>query len=130
MIFPRITARTLINTPRYCRHLSTPPTSPKNPHLWLVIARDASDSGALDRRLKVRPEHLERAQNVTREGKVVLGGALLDEKKKERMVGSCMIFDVATKEEVEQFLKSDVYSREGVWVEWDIYPFKPAPLAK
>ncbi|KAJ3034919.1 hypothetical protein HDV00_004529 [Rhizophlyctis rosea] len=109
---------------------STRVASQQNPHLWLVIARDASDSEALKRRLKVRPEHLKRAEEVTKEGKVVLGGALLDERKLDRMVGSCMIFDLPTKAAVEEFLKSDVYSQNNVWEEWDIYPFKPANLKK
>lgn len=44
------------------------------------------------------------------------------------MIGSVMIAHAATKEEVIERLKKDIYTTSGVW-DWDkvqIYPFKSA----
>lgn len=45
---------------------------------FVVIARDFDDAGALERRLAVREKHLNRILPKVDEGRVLLGGGILD----------------------------------------------------
>ncbi|KAF1991103.1 hypothetical protein K402DRAFT_400582 [Aulographum hederae CBS 113979] len=99
---------------------------------WLVILPD--QPGALERRLKVRPDHLANvlADNKAGDDLWVLGGAFMSEVPKPGetpdMLGSAMVAVAATKEEVLERLKKDVYTTGEVW-DWEkvqIWPFKSA----
>jgi uncharacterized protein len=46
---------------------------------YAVIARDGTDPEAKARRLAVRPAHLERVAPFVERGRVLIGGAILDE---------------------------------------------------
>lgn len=46
---------------------------------YIVIARDGTDTEAKARRLAARPAHLERVGPFVERGRVLLGGAILDE---------------------------------------------------
>ena len=58
---------------------------------FLLIAYDGTDSGALQRRLAVREDHLNRISAMKKEGKFLLGGAILDDTGK--MIGSMIVYD-------------------------------------
>jgi uncharacterized protein len=92
--------------------------------LYLVIAKDGTDPNALARRQAVRAEHLEKIRPVLESGFLLLGGALLT--KEGGMMGSAMVLDAASEEEVWAFLKRDVYSKGNVWQQFEVYPFKIA----
>lgn len=86
---------------------------------------------SLQKRLNVRPEHLQNLQNDP-EDFWLFGGAFLEEPVKEgetpKMKGSAMLIRANSKEEVVERLKNDVYVTGGVW-DWDkvqIFPFKSA----
>ncbi|KAF1973178.1 hypothetical protein BU23DRAFT_554464 [Bimuria novae-zelandiae CBS 107.79] len=96
---------------------------------WLVIAPDYD--GALEKRLAVRPEHIAGLKKDD-ESFWLWGGAMLAEPIKDgetpKMTGSAMLIGAATKEEVLERLKRDVYVKGGVW-DWDkvqVIPFKSA----
>ena len=40
------------------------------------------------------------------------------------MIGSCMIWEAESEEEVRQKLQNDPYVEGKVWEDWDILPFK------
>ncbi|MCE2510911.1 MAG: hypothetical protein J4G10_08105, partial [Alphaproteobacteria bacterium] len=61
---------------------------------FLVIAKDGTDEGALERRMKVRDAHLAGVRKLHEEGKFIKGGAILDEEG--RMVGSGVIVAFAS----------------------------------
>jgi uncharacterized protein YciI len=42
------------------------------------------------------------------------------------MRGSLLIIEAATESEVSAFLKQDIYTRSGVWQDFEINPFRPA----
>ena len=98
---------------------------------WLVIVPDLE--GALQKRLDVRPAHLEGLKKDAEEF-WLWGGAMLEEPIKEgdagppKMKGSAMLIGARTQEEVVQRLKSDVYVQGGVWdlSKVQIIPFKSA----
>ncbi|EMD68354.1 hypothetical protein COCSADRAFT_33285 [Bipolaris sorokiniana ND90Pr] len=98
---------------------------------WLVIVPDHKE--ALSKRLAVRPKHLEGMKG-DREDFWLWGGAMLEEPiqpgdtNPPKMKGSACLIGAATREEVVERLKNDVYVQGGVW-NWDevqIIPFKSA----
>ncbi|MEO3432456.1 YciI family protein [Inquilinus sp. CAU 1745] len=93
---------------------------------FLVIARDGEDPDALDRRLKVREAHLAGARKLAAEGRMVEGGAILDDDGK--MVGSAVIVDFPDRAALDDWLRNDPYVTGDVWRKIDIMPFRIAPL--
>lgn len=93
---------------------------------FLVIARDGEDSHALDRRLKVREAHLAGARKLAAEGRMIEGGAILDDDGK--MVGSAVIVDFPDRAALDEWLRNDPYVTGDVWRKIDVTPFRVAPL--
>ncbi|KAH8821143.1 hypothetical protein F5884DRAFT_76107 [Xylogone sp. PMI_703] len=96
---------------------------------WLVIIPDQKD--ARERRLAVRPQHFKDLQPDLDSGFYRMGGALLEEVPKDDNLafqGSTVVAWAATKEEVLERLKNDVYAKNNVWdfSKIQIYPFKCA----
>jgi uncharacterized protein YciI len=91
---------------------------------YAVIARDGIDAGAKARRLAVRPAHLERVAPFVERGRVLIGGAILDEAGD--MVGSVLLTDFGSREEVEAWVAEDPYATGGVWKEIEVLDFRPA----
>lgn len=76
---------------------------------FVVKAYDGK--GMLDKRMEVRPRHLE---NMARLGRhVVCAGGLLDESGK--MKGSVLILDFADRKELDDYLAAEPYVVEKVW---------------
>jgi len=59
---------------------------------YVVIAHDHDDEAARQRRIEVRPEHMERCERSVAAGTLVFAVALLDDD--ERMIGSAMVVDL------------------------------------
>jgi uncharacterized protein len=91
---------------------------------YAVIARDGTDPEAKARRLAVRPAHLERVAPFVERGRVLIGGAILDEAGD--MVGSVLLTDFTSREEVEEWVAEDPYVTGGVWKEIEVLDFRPA----
>ncbi|EGW35476.1 uncharacterized protein SPAPADRAFT_146775 [Spathaspora passalidarum NRRL Y-27907] len=65
-------------------------------------------------RTKVRPQHFaELVPSVA--NPIVAGGAIYHDDAKTKFAGSWLQLDLTSKEEVIEFLRKDVYYREGVW---------------
>lgn len=93
---------------------------------YLILAYDGTDPGALDRRLAVRPRHLEVARAMADAGTLREGGALLDEEG--RMVGSMAIVEFADRADLDRWLETDPYVTGGVWQDIQVRPYRRAPL--
>ncbi len=91
---------------------------------FAIIARDGIDENAQDRRLNVRPLHLDGAKKLKENNQLVLGGALLDESGNMR--GSIMIVQFETEEEFKAYLENEPYVKDGVWKDIEVKPFKVA----
>ena len=91
---------------------------------FVIIARDGTDADAVSRRSQVRPAHLEGIHPLVDRGHVPLGGAVLD--AGGQMIGSVMVVDFPTREDLDTWLSSDPYVTGGVWKEIEVYPFRPA----
>ncbi|PWW32199.1 hypothetical protein DFO73_101462 [Cytobacillus oceanisediminis] len=92
---------------------------------FIVTAYDGKDEKALERRLSVREEHLQGVERRFKEGEHLYGGAILDEEGK--MIGSMMVVEYPSREELDQWLKEEPYVTEKVWQKIDIQPCRVAP---
>ncbi|KAI1312641.1 hypothetical protein EDD11_002913 [Mortierella claussenii] len=96
---------------------------------FIVIARDFQDAEAPIRRAAVRPQHLLGAKELKKSGALQLGGAILsDHSESGKMIGSIMVFNAESEEEVASILAKDQYVTERVWEDYQILPFRQAAL--
>jgi len=91
---------------------------------FLVLARDGTDEGALERRQKTRPSHLESIGPLVDAGNVLVGGAILSEGGE--MIGSMLLVDFPSREDLDAWLTRDPYVRDEVWKEIEVQPFRTA----
>ncbi len=76
---------------------------------FLVKAYDGPNM--LDKRMAVRPRHLEGMAKLGRQ--VVCAGGLLDDDGK--MKGSALVIEVENRAALDDYLNSEPYVLEGVW---------------
>ena len=81
---------------------------------FIVTAYDGENK--LEKRLEVRPRHLEGMAKLG--GHVVCAGGLLDEEGK--MKGSALVLDFADRAALDEYLKNEPYVTEGVWEKIDV----------
>jgi len=91
---------------------------------YIITGYDHTDEGALDRRMAVRPHHLDGAKELRANNNYVMGGAILDDDGK--MTGSVMVLQFETDEELEAWKKKEIYITAGIWETVDVKPFKVA----
>ncbi|MFN3379435.1 MAG: YciI family protein [Runella zeae] len=94
--------------------------------LYVIHAYDYTDAEALERRMTARPHHLEGAKTLKENGNFVMGGALLDPDGK--MIGSMMVVDFDTEDQMNQWLHNDPYVTGKVWERIDAKPFRKADV--
>ena len=76
-----------------------------------VIIKAYDGAGMLEKRMEVRPRHLE---GMARLGShVICAGGLLDEEGK--MKGSALVMDFDDRNELDAYLASEPYVQEHVW---------------
>ncbi len=75
------------------------------------IVRAYDGENMLEKRMEVRPRHLENMSNV--KGKVLFAGGLLDDEGK--MKGSVLILDFDDPALIDDYLASEPYIQEKVW---------------
>ena len=76
---------------------------------FLVKALDGE--GMLDKRMEVRPRHLEGMKALGRQ--IICAGGLLDEQGK--MKGSALVMEFPDRAALDLYLKNEPYVVEGVW---------------
>ncbi len=92
--------------------------------LYIALAHDGSDPEAAARRQRVRATHLEGIRPAVDSGMLQLGGAILDDAG--TMIGSVLLLEAESADAARDFIDNDIYSREGVWQDVEIYPFQRA----
>lgn len=75
------------------------------------IIRAYDGEGMLDKRMEVRPRHLEGIEKVREH--VICAGGLLDEEGK--MKGSVLIMEYENQEQLDDYLAHEPYVQEKVW---------------
>lgn len=92
---------------------------------FLLKALDAQDPDVLNRRLAARADYVQIVDALRDQGKVRFGAAILN--SEERMIGSIMVFDVASRDELDLILTNEPYVKNKVWGEIEIQPCKVGP---
>ncbi|MBS1220479.1 MAG: YCII-related protein [Proteobacteria bacterium] len=94
--------------------------------LYAILGRDAP--GTLDRRLAVRPAHLERLNALLNEGRLILAGPLpaIDspDPGPAGFQGSLVVVAFPTLEEAKAWAEADPYVAAGVYAAVEVYPFR------
>jgi uncharacterized protein YciI len=94
--------------------------------LYAIISEDVENS--LPLRLPVRPQHLERLERLTLEGRLVLAGpfpAIDSENPGEAgFTGSLIVASFDSLADAEQWADSDPYKAAGVYHHIVVKPFK------
>ena len=83
---------------------------------YLITAYDGED--ALARRMAVRPRHLENLARII--SRVICAGGLQDESGKT--IGSALVMDFASREELDEYLAGEPYVTGGVWKDIRVEP--------
>lgn len=91
---------------------------------FLLVALDGTDAGALARRMKSRPEHLEKIAIVKKAGQFLCGGAILNDAG--TMIGSMILYEVENRAALDKLLENEPYIYNKVWEKIDIRSFKMA----
>lgn len=92
---------------------------------FLILAYDAIDDKAAERRMTHREAHLETIARYKSLGHMHIGAALLDEQ--EKMIGSVIVADFPSREALDQWLKNDPYTTGKVWSDVTVTPCRIAP---
>ncbi len=82
---------------------------------FVIIGYD-SPQGEAQRKIH-RAAHLANLEMLDRQGRVVLAGPLTDK------AGSLLVLEFETQEEVEDFVRHDPYTVNGVFERVEIHPF-------
>ena len=72
---------------------------------------------AAETRPRVRPQHLARIAQLIEEGVIIEAGAYLD------LSSSLIMIRAADQASALEIARSDIYMREGIWVEARVKPF-------
>ncbi len=83
---------------------------------FLIRAYDGA--GKLDKRMEVRPRHLEGMKKLG--DHIVSAGGLLDENGK--MKGSALIMDFESRKELDEYIANEPYVLEKVWENIEVEP--------
>ncbi len=86
---------------------------------FVIVAHDGEDDGALERRLSHREEHLAGIKAGKADGAIIDGGAIVDDAG--RMVGSVVLCEFPDRAALDEYIASEVYARQGVWVDITVH---------
>jgi len=93
---------------------------------YAIICEDVEDS--LERRLSVRPAHLERVQALVDEGRLLVAGPHPavdgDDPGTAGFTGSLIVAEFDSQEEAEIWAGQDPYVKAGVFARVTVKPFK------
>ena len=92
---------------------------------FIITGHDGSDNKALERRMRVREAHMQGVEEMVEQKKLLYAAAMLDDAG--TMIGSTMIVDFESREEVDQYLETEPYVTGNVWQKIDVTPCKIPP---
>ena len=91
---------------------------------YMVTAFDYTDEGAVERRMNVRPSHLNGVKTLKENGNFLIGGAMLNDE--DKMTGSMMVLQFENEEELKVWQQNEPYITQNIWESVDIKPFRVA----
>jgi uncharacterized protein YciI len=93
---------------------------------FAVIGLDGTDTNALNRRMAARDAHLNLAKTLKDQNHLLHATALLDDS--EKMMGSVMIVDFKSREDLDNWLKVEPYMVGKVWAKVEVRGCMVSPL--
>ncbi|SJL82945.1 YciI family protein [Vibrio palustris] len=95
--------------------------------MWYVIfSQDVENS--LEKRMSVRPQHLERLQKLQDEGRLLTAGPMpaldVDNPGEEGFTGSTVIAEFTSLAEAQAWATADPYAEAGVYAHTVVKPYK------
>ena len=94
--------------------------------LFVVTARLAEGPEIEKKRDALRPAHMETVRAMAADGRMVLGGALMDGEKAGP--GSFAVLDLPDRATLDAWLAGHPYQTNGVWAEIGVATLSPAPV--
>ena len=93
---------------------------------FVITCTDSENS--LEKRLAVRPQHIERLEKLDAEGRLIVAGAMPKDPAdpKAGFHGSTIIVDFDSREDLDAWLAEEPFLKEGVYEKIDIKPFNKA----
>ncbi|MCH7671216.1 MAG: hypothetical protein IIB72_03515 [Proteobacteria bacterium] len=91
---------------------------------FMIIAYDGTDEEARNRRTAARPAHIDGVKLLKESGKLIAGGAILDDA--EQMIGSTLYVEFDSRSELDSWLEQDPYVTGGVWKDITVQPIRLA----
>ena len=85
---------------------------------YLIIGHDGTDNKAAQRRLAARAAHIELGEKLRQSGNMWYGAALWDEKN--NMVGSMLLMDFPSKDDLNNWLDNEPYVVGKVWEKYEV----------
>jgi uncharacterized protein len=92
---------------------------------FILIAYDAKDEDAHNRRMQSRDAHLEVIAKLRAKGNMLIGVAITDDS--EKMIGSLIVTNFPSRAEFDAWLKVEPYITHKVWSEIKVLNGKLAP---
>jgi len=83
---------------------------------FIIKAYDGK--GTLNKRMEVRPRHLEGMKQLS--DHIICAGGILDDDGK--MKGSVLIMDFESRKELDNYLANEPYAEEKVWEKIEVEP--------
>ena len=80
---------------------------------FLINAYDGKDDGAYERRMSVRPQHLENMAELNKNGHVICAGGILSSEGK--LIGSALVMNYESREQLDEYLANEPYVKANVW---------------
>ena len=92
---------------------------------FLILAYDGKDSEALSRRMAARTAHIELGDRLRDEGHLHFATAILDDSG--TMIGSMLVAEYESREELDAWLKIEPYVTGSVWETIEVRPCRVGP---
>ncbi len=89
---------------------------------FIVIGRDGTDEGALERRMAARDAHLKVCADSVASGNQLIGAAMMDDAGK--MNGSVMVMNFDNRADLDAWLAREPYVSGKVWDRVEVIPCK------
>ena len=85
---------------------------------FVINAHDGKD--AYERRMSVRAQHLENITKYNEAGHVICAGGMTD--SEDKLIGSVLIMDFDSRDQLDEYLKSEPYIKANVWEDIIVEP--------
>ena len=94
--------------------------------LYVIHGTDVEHS--LEKRLSVRPQHLERLRQLQQEGRLIMAGPIpaidSDDPGPAGFRGTFIVAEFDKLEDARAWVEADPYVSAGVFARVDVYPFR------